>query len=194
MIVYIVIAVSALVAVLVIFALVMWLINNREERRLKHTPHYRHDVIVSGGVDITTGQMTRNDHRYFNGMKDDDVATIYLQSSQSGKLHPVGGTVSHSLLLVDQASGRQYGSNFKNEIVIGRAPKSGSVQALTVDCDNSISGNHCRIMENNGVFCIQDMGSSNHTYLNGGLLTSIEMLDNGDFVKMGKTTFQVFLN
>ncbi|MBQ4066292.1 MAG: FHA domain-containing protein [Clostridia bacterium] len=191
---YLIIIGILVVAVLVIFALVIWLLNNREERRIKNTPHYRHDVIISGGVDISTGQRAANDHRYFNGMKGNNNATICLQASPSGRLHPVGNSGAlHNITLVDTVSQRQYGATFVGEIIIGRAPTGSAASVIAVEGDGSISSKHCRILCGGEGFFIEDLGSSNHTYLNGRMLTSMEVLGNGDFLKMGKSEFQVYL-
>ncbi len=192
---YLVLIGILVVAALVIFALVIWLLNNREERRIKSTPHYRHDVIVSGGVDINTGQMAANDHRYFNGMKGNSVETICLQASPSGRLHPVGDSGAlHNIILVDLATGKQYASTFVGEIIMGRAPAGSAASVIVIEGDASVSSKHCRILSGGGNFCIEDLGSSNHTYLNGRMLTSMEILRNEDILKMGKSKFQLFIS
>ena len=192
--VYIVIMIAVLVAILVIFALVMWLINNREERRLKSTPHYRHDVIISGGVDISTGQMHKNDHMYFNGMKDCRFPTVCLQPDHSVMPMSPGNQARHSVLLVEQSSGMQYYSYYNNDVIIGRKMASDGSQTLVIPNDETISGSHCRISEVSGVFFIEDLGSANHTYLNRRRITSSERIENGDFLRVGKNTYQVFLS
>lgn len=192
--VYIVIMIAVLVAILVIFALVMWLINNREERRLKSTPHYRHDVIISGGVDINTGQMHKNDHMYFNGMKDCRFPTVCLHPDHSVMPMSPGNQARHSVLLVDQSSGMQYYSYYNNDVIIGRKMASDGSQTLVIPNDETISGSHCRISEVNGVFFIEDLRSANHTYLNRRRIASSERIENGDFLRVGKNTYQVFLS
>jgi len=195
MITYIVIILAAvLVALVAVFAILMWFINNREERRIKNIPHYRHDVIINGGVDIDTGRLKNNANRHFNGMKDNDLDTICLKTSQSGRLHPVGDGVEYCITLIDERNGQRYAKRFRNELIIGRNPSTNGISCLKIENDGSISSNHCRIIEDNGIFCIEDLGSANHTYLNGGLLCALSVLNNGDSIKIGKTKFQVFFS
>lgn len=177
-----------------VVVLAVCLLRGSEERQIKNTPHYRHDVIVSGGVDINTGQKAVNDHRYFNGMKGNNNATICLQASSSGRLHPVGNSGAlHNITLVDLVSGRQYSAVFVGEIIIGRAPAGSAASVICVEGDSSISSKHCRILSGGGSFFLEDLGSSNHTYLNGRMLTSMEILGTGDILKMGKSNFQVYI-
>ncbi|MBQ3101178.1 MAG: FHA domain-containing protein [Clostridia bacterium] len=187
----VIIAMAILVAVLIIFAIVMWFFNNREERQLKkNIPHYRHDVIVSGGVDVVTGQMTKNDHLHFNGMDDYKFETLCL----SGDLAANNShRKSHSLRLISQNDGVQYAASFVNEVIVGRADAPSSDAVITVKNDNSVSGRHCRIYKSNGAFYIQDLGSSNHTYLNQRILTVPSVIKNGDIIKIGKNYYQTFI-
>ncbi|MBE6707694.1 MAG: FHA domain-containing protein [Ruminococcaceae bacterium] len=194
MIIYVVVMISVLIALLVIFALVMWFINNREERRIRSTPHYRHDVIISGGVDINTGQMHRNDHMYFNGMKDCCFPTVCLQPNHTVMPMSPGNQARHSILLVEQSTGMQYYSYYNNDVVVGRTMAKDGRQTLVIPNDETISGNHCRISEINGVFFIEDLGSANHTYLNRRRISSSERIENGDLLRIGKYTYQVFLS
>lgn len=189
------VGIIALVVLALFVFLLVWYFSNRAERRIKHTPHYRHDVIVSGGVDINTGQRAANDHRYFNGMKENKNATICLQASPSGRLYPVGNSGAlNYITLVDLSVGRQYSASFVGEIILGRAPFGSAASVISIEGDQSISSMHCRILTGNGSFCIEDLGSSNHTYLNGRMLTTMEILKNQDILKMGRSTFQVFIS
>lgn len=189
--VYIIIAL--IVAILVVFALVIWFINNREERQIKNIPHYRHDVIISGGVDITTGQTGNNDHRYFNGMKENAFSTICLKPNQ---VIPTPNTAQakHSIVLVEQSTGLQYYCYFNDVIVIGRVSDKYGYQTMVLTHDETISSRHCRISESGGRFYIEDLGSSNHTYVNHKVVTASQLLDTGDFLKIGKYTYQIFVN
>lgn len=192
MLVAVIVAIAILVAALIIFAVVMWFFNNREERQLKkNIPHYRHDVIVSGGIDVVTGKMTRNDHRYFNGMDDYKFDTLCL----SGDLAANNShKVEHYLRLISQNDGVRYDVSFKNDVIVGRSPESASGSVIAVKDDRSVSGKHCRIYKSNGRFYIQDLGSSNHTYLNQRILTSPSDIKSGDIIKIGEKHYQVFID
>lgn len=82
------------------------------------------------------------------------------------------------------------GSIFKlgSAAVIGREDPS-----LQIDFDGYpdgqfISGRHAQIVQMNGKYYIEDLGSSNHTYVNGIKLAQgqAEPIDEGDVIKLGK--------
>ena len=187
---YLILFGTFIITVLVIFAIVMWFINNREERQIKKTPHYRHDIIISGGVDIKTGQMRRNDHQYFNGTDSGRFDTVCIGRSADLR----GGRREHSVQLVQQSTARQFYGYFETEIIIGRAASPDGAPSVVIDNDRFVSGSHCKIFEQGGMFCVCDMGSSNHTYLNGKIVEGAQYIDTGAFLKIGKETYQVFLN
>ena len=71
-----------------------------------------------------------------------------------------------------------------NEI-IGRGKKSSIVIP-----DRFLSLKNSRIFKSSGKFYIEDLGSTNGTYLNGTVLedTAVELLD-GDKIRVGRVTF-----
>ena len=186
--VVVIIIVALLVSLLVIFAVLMWYLNNREERQIKSIPHYRHDVIVSGGVDIVTGQVNHNDHRYFNGMKEtqNDTICIGMSGAMSGRYQ------GHNIMLTDKVTGNTYTASFTNEVVIGRNPRQESRPVIIIK-DSSVSGVHCRVYHSQGSFYIQDLGSSNHTYLNGNMVNTALPVNNGDTVRIGSCKYKISL-
>ncbi|MBZ0288388.1 MAG: FHA domain-containing protein, partial [Anaerolineae bacterium] len=82
------------------------------------------------------------------------------------------------------------GSIFKlgDATVVGREDAT-----LQIDFDGYpdgkyVSHRHAQIVKINGKYYIEDLGSSNHTYVNGIRLTDgqSEPLENGDKVRFGK--------
>lgn len=77
-----------------------------------------------------------------------------------------------------------------DELLIGRSGPSAGVFAD----DHEISRNHARITRSeNGQFVIEDLGSTNGTYLNGWRFPSPQILSSGDRVQVGVTTLEVEL-
>ncbi|MDC0707794.1 GGDEF domain-containing protein [Stigmatella sp. ncwal1] len=73
----------------------------------------------------------------------------------------------------------------RSEILIGRSSKSD----ISLD-QESVSRNHARITNTvKGVF-IQDLGSTNGTFVNDDAVKSAQELRNGDLVKIGRTIFK----
>lgn len=92
-----------------------------------------------------------------------------------------------AMLLIQGGSGRkrQAGWKLENEIVIGR----------TSDCDISLkdeftSNMHAKIYRLEGRYYVEDLGSTNGTYVNGRRITYPTELRGGDRVKVGRTVME----
>jgi len=72
----------------------------------------------------------------------------------------------------------------KEQLIIGRSSKC----ELQVD-QESVSRNHARITYDDKSYVIQDLGSTNGTYVNDELVDSIALRD-GDQLKIGRTIFK----
>lgn len=74
-------------------------------------------------------------------------------------------------------------------IIIGRAP------GCTIQIDDFyLSGNHVQLWYEDEEWHIQDMGSTNGTYINGKKMKKNEfILDNGDRFRIGQMEFMVVL-
>ena len=88
-------------------------------------------------------------------------------------LHEVGGN--------DVKSGRVDGS-----LVIGRRSDCGMVIS-----DSEISGQHCRLSEDGGTLCIEDMGSTNGTIVNGMTIPGRTRLSSGDLIMLGSKEYRI---
>ncbi|MFN2488945.1 MAG: FHA domain-containing protein [Actinomycetota bacterium] len=73
-----------------------------------------------------------------------------------------------------------------DELVIGRAQKC----HLVLD-DTYASQMHARIFSKNANYMLEDLGSTNGTYLNRRRITSPTELQRGDQVKIGKTVMEI---
>jgi pSer/pThr/pTyr-binding forkhead associated (FHA) protein len=80
------------------------------------------------------------------------------------------------------------GKTFKlsEELTIGRAEKC----TLVLD-DAYVSQMHARIFPKGEVFVVEDLGSTNGTYLNRQRLSAPAELQRGDRVKIGKTVLEM---
>ncbi|MDP9067738.1 MAG: FHA domain-containing protein [Actinomycetota bacterium] len=73
-----------------------------------------------------------------------------------------------------------------NEFIIGRADKC----HLVLD-DSYVSQMHARIFPRDDSYLVEDLGSTNGTYLNRRRITSPTQLQRGDHVKIGKTVLEM---
>ncbi|MDQ3878341.1 MAG: FHA domain-containing protein, partial [Actinomycetota bacterium] len=76
--------------------------------------------------------------------------------------------------------------DLRDELVIGRADKCQIVLS-----DSYASQMHARIFSKDGEFMIEDLGSTNGTYLNRRKVTSPTSLGRGDQIKIGKTVLEL---
>lgn len=90
------------------------------------------------------------------------------------------------LLRVERAVGIEAGSAFEllHEVVLGRGA-SADIQLE----DTFASSRHARIARQGSVMVIEDLGSTNGTYLNGEPLRGPQPLHRGDRIRIGDTEF-----
>lgn len=88
------------------------------------------------------------------------------------------------VITADRNVGARYA--LEGEVSIGRSPKSNVI----ID-DTYASQEHARIYAgSNGSFCVEDLGSTNGTYVNGRRISYAWELRAGDRIKIGKTVFE----
>lgn len=71
-----------------------------------------------------------------------------------------------------------------SEVVIGRAPECDQVVDLPM-----VSSRHARIFWSGDRFLIEDLGSSNGTYVNGNRITNSVVVVHGDLIALGSSAF-----
>ena len=101
----------------------------------------------------------------------------------------------HATLVIER--GDSPGTEFRltgDESIIGRWDADNGVfpdvDLDAFDQDAKVSRRHARIRRNNGAYVIEDLGSTNGTYVNRGrrlIPGNAEMLNDGDEVIVGKT-------
>ncbi len=73
-----------------------------------------------------------------------------------------------------------------DETTIGRA----ATASIGMGDDSFVSQLHARVYRDAGSTMIEDLGSTNGTYLNGKRLTTPERITTGDRVQIGSTVFE----
>jgi len=106
--------------------------------------------------------------------REDDVRAESVPSGRPVLVHERGGGVS---------AGASFTLN--GGLTIGRSPQTD----IPIE-DRFASGRHARIYERDGFSYIEDMGSTNGTYLNGKRLDSPELLRTEDRIRIGDTQFR----
>ena len=97
-----------------------------------------------------------------------------------------GGRTPTKVLVLDER-GRKLGTHRLNgTLQIGRAPAC----QVRLD-DNYISQLHAKISERSGAWVVEDLGSTNGTYLNQRKVTVPTEISAGDRIRVGKTVLEV---
>ena len=87
---------------------------------------------------------------------------------------------------MDERGGKVSTHRLAGSIEIGRA-----TDAAIRPEDTYISQQHARIYSRNGSWVVEDMGSTNGTYLNQRKVTVPAEIAPGDRIRVGKTTIEV---
>ena len=76
--------------------------------------------------------------------------------------------------------------NLEPQTSIGRGPTNTILLS-----DNFISGEHTRLWNRNGIWYVQDAGSTNHTYVNNQLARDPIPAKPGDIIQVGFIRFKL---
>ena len=143
------------------------------------------DIHMSGGADIRRGFIS-SDNNYFKGLSGDLENTLVLNSDM--RVYAPGD--AKNIRLVNLVTTKGYNISLHPQIIIGRAPVDG---AFTVSDDAAVSKRHCRLYCHNDEVYIEDLGSMNHTFVNGERIIAATRLMSGDTVRVGNTEYRIFI-
>lgn len=73
-----------------------------------------------------------------------------------------------------------------SKMFLGRSDKC-EIKAL----DAEVSRMHCSFLERDGQFLVQDLASLNGTFVNGKRVHAPTILEDGDTIRVGTTTYRV---
>jgi len=90
------------------------------------------------------------------------------------------------LQVIEPRSRRGSSYGLADEITLGRSP--GCTVAMTDDA--FISNLHARVYVSNGEVVLEDLGSTNGTYLNGDRVQGVRPLRKGDRIQLGRTVLE----
>lgn len=97
-----------------------------------------------------------------------------------------GRGVPTRLVMLDERGGRVSTHRLSGTLQIGR-DRSCHIQPD----DTYISQQHARVTNRNGSWVVEDLGSTNGTYLNQRKVTVPTEISPGDRIRVGKTTLEV---
>jgi hypothetical protein len=100
------------------------------------------------------------------------------------RAEPRGGL---RLRIVEPAARRGETHTIDREVTVGR----GGGCALVLNEDTYVSQLHARLFQQNGEGYVEDLGSTNGTFVNGRQINSATRLKRGDQVQFGQTVAEV---
>lgn len=178
----IVIVVAAVsVVILITVIVIICIIVSGQSRHKNQYQNQSKSVLVKNGVDVKKQVLGGEKGEYFTGNLEKQ-GTCYVNSDVR-----VWRVVFDNL-----GTGERSYVDFVRQMRIGRvAPGQNEPVKYLISGDGKVSRNHCMIYENGGILYLKDLQSSNHTYLNGNIVTNATCLGNGDVIRVGNTQIRV---
>lgn len=174
--VIIAVAVLAVIALLASAGIMCYVIGRNRTRKRRKNQSGR--VFVRQGIDVKKQMPSDGKGEYFAGGREEPPTCLADPALRTCRLW-----------LDNQHTGETLCAEFASQIWIGREKTGGNM--LVIRGDSKISRKHCVIFQSGNSLYLQDMNSSNHTYLNGRRITEASALRNGDVIRVGDTEMRV---
>jgi len=130
-------------------------------------------------------EFVNNDSTVFLGGSDDSV-TMFINENNNK-----GSDGKYYLILTDTLQPhKRFEVVVENSVVIGREPGQ---LGIMIDYDSKISRRHCSVSLRGGQLWIEDLVSSNGTFVNDDKLDTPRMIVNNDIVTVADTKFSVLI-
>lgn len=114
-----------------------------------------------------------------------DIAVAPGAGPAPGSGARAGGPETLVVVAPETMQGREF--PVSNETTVGRGGGCG----ILLSDDSFVSQLHARVFRRDGEIWVEDLGSTNGTFLNGNKVTSPVTLRKGDRVQFGRTTMEV---
>jgi pSer/pThr/pTyr-binding forkhead associated (FHA) protein len=114
--------------------------------------------------------------------------SIVLSAAEANALRPQRSTAKARLTVVSSPTlptGRHL--TIADATTVGRSPDCG----LHLDHDEYVSSRHALLTPAEAGVWIEDLGSTNGTYINGAHVTTARLLQGGDVIRIGETQLRV---
>lgn len=134
------------------------------------------DIHFLDGADVKSGRLSA-DNNYFKGFSGSLKDTVVINENfnrASGRVISIKNISGGSIKRIAVAG----------ELTMGR-------EAEYTVYDKSASRMHCKIISADGKLFLADLNSSNHTYLNGNIISDTVSLSPGDVIRIGKTELEI---
>lgn len=101
----------------------------------------------------------------------------------------------HVFQLISSYEKVSYEIIFKNSVIIGRNIEAKQYGEIFLEIhDKQVSRRHCKVTYHSGRYLVEDLGSTNGTYLDGKQVTEPGFLKNGAILQIGKCDYQIYIS
>ena len=125
-----------------------------------------------------------------SAISDSGLTRAFQEAGQGARSPELPDEVDANIILIAHPDGQRLGLRFllspEQELEIGRS-RSQSVSLPEVP---SVSRRHARLVHRGGLVTLEDLGSTNGTYVNGDLVTGPVALASGDRFQIGAVHFK----
>ncbi len=161
---------------LIILALIIFTVQISKGKN-----HSRSEVHFSGGANLDNGRLS-SDNNYFKGVSGALVDTVVVDENRR-----TATDFGFYITIKNRANGHCDKAVINGQLIIGRGVEK---DTYTLN-DKFVSIHHCRLTVKNGRLFLDDLNSSNHTYLNGEQLHNTAEIHSGDTIKLGNTRLEI---
>ena len=170
-----------IIAIIVIIAFIIHMtiliINGIRKRN-----DYSQTIYLSGGRAVGENQGA-DYYQLLKGFGEMDETVIKEKNSVTSSFSYI------YIRLYQLYTGRCYDSYLENTLQIGRAGCAENIPMLILD-DPMVSKKHCMLYRRGDQILIQDLESTNHTYVNGCKIQGAVPISHGDQLALGKSQYQ----
>jgi hypothetical protein len=117
------------------------------------------------------------------GLNVEPASPALVRTGDVGATIPLGGT----LVVFPADGGKPRSVRIDANVTIGRAPEC----ELRIDDDTYVSQQHARVFGKGGSWYVEDLGSTNGTYVNEQRLAAPAMVSGGDRIRVGTTVLEL---
>ncbi len=116
----------------------------------------------------------------------DDARNVAIPPPAEAAMTHAGAAAAEPRLIVERAPGHTPGMEYD----IGEGAVLGRGDQVEIRLEDPFaSGRHAQLLRHGGIVVLEDLGSTNGTYLNEELVTGPQPLHRGDRVRIGDSEF-----
>lgn len=173
--------VLAAVTVLAVLCHMVWLLI----RQLSRDMHYNMNICSSNGEKVTDAP-----DGAWNQLLIDPFSETILGTPHDPR-EPVTSDFGFLCLrMCSETTGMYYEGWMSDRLIVGRRTPENTGEGIWID-DSMVSKHHCMFFRRGDQIYLQDMDSTNHTWVNGILTDSAVQVSHGDHVRVGRDVYQL---